>query len=105
MEVKAKKYYFTDKDFEAVGGDEESRFKVGDLKEIKVEKLDLCCDEIDDAIEGGAIGFGDRKKEGNQNVNVNAYGATVVPEGVRFDSFKINSCPFCGKEIKVEIEE
>jgi len=63
---------------------------------VLLEMTEPCCDEMRQAIENGAIHFGEIDRILNRDCNINLHHHS-------HDEYAIRFCPFCGE--KVEIQE
>jgi hypothetical protein len=76
--------------------------------EIEVTQLQFCCDEMKEAWENDFVGLADYSNKtsvrSKTEVEVNIYKCYPYPEGAAWDGMEIEFCPFCGKEIELNIK-
>ncbi len=79
-------------------------FKIGDIKEIKIENIDYCCEEMKEAYNNGFIHFGDPNSCPNMNnhINISRFPYFDVSLLSNADIMPIKYCPFCGEVIKID---
>jgi hypothetical protein len=74
-------------------------WKKGDIKDIRlVEIKAICCERMNEALEGNFIRFGSHDTWLNRNHNLNLLHCSPYPEGACWDTMAINYCPFCGEK-------
>lgn len=70
---------------------------------ILLEMTDPCCQEMGNALEAEAIGFGEfHDTILNRDCNINFADCHPYPEGAVWDEYPIRFCPFCGQQVETE---
>lgn len=77
----------------------------GKTYEVKAETPEFCCNEMADAWNERAVGFGSSDRMCNRDENVNIYTWSIYPEGSFSENHAINFCPFCAEPISIEVVE
>ena len=73
---------------------------------ILLEMTTPCCEEMRNAMEETAIGFGEFNDTIlNQDHNINFADCRPYPEGAVWDFYQIKFCPFCGEKVETEERE
>jgi len=82
--------------------------EIDDYAKIKVIKKEFCCEELKKAWGNNFIGLADYENKelvrNKETVSINIYKCSQYPEGAVWDDTRIQFCPFCGKEIEVNVK-